>query len=172
MRKILQTDRLILREFEISDAEKIWELNSDPEVIQYTGDAPFDSEDQAREFLVEYNDYQENGYGRWAVIEKKTHEFIGWCGLKLNEDGVVDIGFRFFKKVWSLGYATESAQACLDYGFNTLMLDEIIGRAARENTASIRVLEKLKMTFWKEGASHGMGNTVYYRITRRCHNQE
>lgn len=166
MRKILQTDRLILREFEITDAEKMWELNSDPEVIQYTGDAPFDSEDQARDFLVVYNDYQENGYGRWAVIEKKTHEFIGWCGLKLNEEGFVDIGFRFFKKAWNQGYATESAKACLDFGFKVLNLEEIIGRSARENIASIRVLKKLNMTFWKVDSCDGIEDAVYYRIRK------
>ena len=163
MKKILETERLILREFEISDAKKMWELNSDPEVIQYTGDPPFVSVDHARKFLSEYGDYEKNGYGRWAVIEKTSNKFIGWCGLKLNEEGLIDIGFRFFKKVWNRGYATESAKACLEYGFNILNLDEIIGRAARENRVSIRVLEKLNMSYWKEESCEGIHEAIYYK---------
>jgi RimJ/RimL family protein N-acetyltransferase len=164
MKKILETDRLILREFEVSDAEKLWELNSDLEVIQYTGDPPFESVEHAREFLFGYGDYEKNGFGRWAVMEKTSNEFIGWCGLKLNEEGLIDIGFRFFKKVWNRGYATESAKACLEYGFNILNLDEIIGRAARENRSSIRVLEKLNMSCWKEESGDRIDEAIYYRI--------
>lgn len=166
MKKVLETDRLILREFETEDAEKFYALNSDPEVIRYTGDTSFRTVDQARNFLADYKDYQKNGYGRWAVVEKSRQEFIGWCGLKLNEEGFVDIGFRFFRNYWSCGYATESASACLDYGFDRLKLDVIIGRSARANKASIRVLEKLNMSFWKTGSCEGIEDAVYYRKTK------
>ena len=164
MIKILETSRLILREFELHDAQKMWELNNDPDVIKYTGDAPFSSIEDAEIFLKKYTDYKKNGYGRWAVIVKHTGEFIGWCGLKLNEDDLVDIGFRFFKKDWNKGYATESAKACIEYGFNQLKMKEIIGRAAIENTASIKVLEKLQMNFWKFDNCKGISNSAYYKL--------
>ncbi|MEN8249800.1 MAG: GNAT family N-acetyltransferase [Bacteroidota bacterium] len=160
---ILETGRLILREFEPSDAKPMFELNSNPEVIKYTGDPPFDSVEAVRGFLKNYSDYRKNGYGRWAVLLKPENEFIGWCGLKLNEEDFTDIGFRFFRKHWNKGYATEAAMATLAFGFNELGLDEIIGRVAAENTASVRVLEKINMRFWKHGSCKDLNNVVYYR---------
>jgi RimJ/RimL family protein N-acetyltransferase len=62
----------------------------------------------------------------------------------LNE---VDLGFRFFKKYWNLGYATETAKACIEYGFHQLQLTKIVGRAMELNVASVKVLEKTGMTF-------------------------
>ncbi len=164
MKQIIETKRLILREFELEDSKKLWELNCDPDVIKFTGDKPFSSIKKAKEFLNNYRDYQINGYGRWAVILKSTNEFIGWCGLKLNEDSKVDIGFRFFKKYWNNGYATESATACLQHGFNILKLTEIIGRASVDNIASINILEKIQMNYWKTELHDGIGNSVYYKI--------
>lgn len=163
---ILETKRLVLREFELNDAMSIFELNTDPEVIRYTGDPPFKSVEESREFLVNYSDYKNNGYGRWAVLLKPEMQFIGWCGFKYHEEGYTDIGFRFFKKYWNNGYATEATTSCLDYGFNKLNLTEIIGRVAKENTPSIRVLKKLNMKFWKYGECHGMENVLYYRVLR------
>ena len=93
MKIILETNRLILREFDIQDAKNMYELNLDTEVIQYTGDKAFNSIEDAESFLENYNDYQINGFGRWTVLLKSNKEFIGWCGLKLNEERFVDIGF-------------------------------------------------------------------------------
>ncbi|PKL80142.1 MAG: N-acetyltransferase [Ignavibacteriae bacterium HGW-Ignavibacteriae-4] len=164
MKTILQTPRLMLREFTLSDAEEIYELNSDEEVLRYTGDVAFGSVENAREFLSNYNDYKKNGYGRWAVIEKESNTFLGWCGLKYHDEGFTDIGFRFHRKYWRNGYATESANSVLKYGFNTLGLTEIIGRASQDNIASITVLEKTGMKFWKIDSCDGIPNSVYYRI--------
>lgn len=166
MKRILNTERLILREFDSSDAEKMYELNSDPEVLLYSGDSPFASIENAKEFLENYSDYKENGYGRWVVVLKSSNDFIGWCGLKYNEEKCVDIGFRFFRKTWNKGYATEAARATLDYGFKILKLEEIIGRASVDNKASIRVLEKLDMAFWKLSSCEGITNAAYYRINK------
>jgi RimJ/RimL family protein N-acetyltransferase len=69
-------------------------------------------------------------------------EFLGWCGLKyLFETNEVDLGYRFMKKFWGKGYATEAALACIEYGFATLNLHQIVGRALPGNLASIKVLE-------------------------------
>ena len=135
-------------------------------MVKHTGDLPFLSVSDAEVFLTNYNDYKKNGYGRCAVVEKESGKFIGWCGLKLNEEDFVDIGFRFFQNEWGKGYATESALACLEYGFKHLNLNEIIGRASFENKASIRVLEKIGMTFWKTDDCNGIENSVYYRLTK------
>jgi len=148
MKFIIETDRLLLREFILDDAEKFYQLNLNPNVIKYTGNAAFKSIEEAKLFLENYNDYKTNGYGRWAVINKESNEFIGWCGLKYGElENQTDIGFRFFEEEWNKGYATESAAACLKYGFEVLKLNRIIGRAMKENTASIKVLEKIGLVY-------------------------
>ncbi|WP_297693033.1 GNAT family N-acetyltransferase [uncultured Eudoraea sp.] len=163
---LIETPRLILREFTVDDAYKIWELNSDPEVIKYTGDPPFENVENARDFLNNYKDYENNGFGRWAVIKKDSNTFLGWCGLKLNEQNLIDLGFRFFRREWNKGYATEAAKACLEYGFMELNIKEIIGRVAMKNTGSIKVLEKLSMEYWKNDSCKGIENSLYYKISK------
>jgi len=170
MTKIIETKRLLLRELNVSDSEHFFVLNSDPEVLKYTGDKPFLSVYDAESFLKNYNDYKKNGFGRWAVISKESSKFLGWSGLKLNEEKLIDLGFRFFKKDWGKGYATESAKASLEFGFNTLKINEIIGRASLENKGSVRVLEKLKMNFWKNDICKGIENSVYYKINKTQYN--
>jgi [ribosomal protein S5]-alanine N-acetyltransferase len=163
---IAETDRLILREITPADAEQAYLLNLDPEVIRYTGDVSFSNVEEAKTFLENYSSYKQYGFGRWAVIDKHTIEFLGWCGLKFLEDeGLHDIGFRFFKKHWGKGYATEAAKACLQLGFDKYNMPSIIGRAAKENKASINVLRKLGLTFLKESDCHG-DEAVIYVINR------
>ncbi|NMH27906.1 GNAT family N-acetyltransferase [Flavobacterium silvaticum] len=157
---IAQTSRLYLREFIFKDAQSLFELNNDPLVIQYTGDVAFISLTEAAQFISTYDAYQKTGMGRWAVIRKQDDEFLGWCGLKL-ENGNCDIGFRFFRKFWNTGYATEAASKCLEIGLTELKMDEIIGRALKENIASIKVLEKIGLAFSHEFEAHGT-TAVWY----------
>lgn len=172
MKKVFETQRLILRELNISDAEQFFKLNASPEVLKYTGDQPFESLADAKSFLTNYSEYKTNGYGRWAVISKESNAFLGWCGLKLNEESLIDLGFRFFQKEWGKGYATESARASLELGFNHFNADEIIGRAAIDNQASVRVLKKLGMKFWKNDSCKGIENAVYYKMNKTQYNGE
>jgi len=150
MKIFAETDRLILRELLPTDAAGMFAMDGDPEVHRYLGNKPFSTieESQANiEFIR--RQYVENGIGRWAVIEKKTNNFVGWAGLKLitettnNQINYYDLGYRFSKKYWGKGYATESAIAAKDYAFNILKLAEIIGIADINNSGSIHVLEKV-----------------------------
>ncbi len=166
MKHIIETERLILRNFSLDDAQNLYDLNLDPDVLKYTGDRTFDSVNSARTFLKNYIDYKENGYGRWAVIKKDTDRFIGWCGLKFNEENLIDVGFRIFRKEWNKGYATESAKASIQYGFETLQLNEIIARVSAQNKSSLRVIEKLKMVFWKYDYCSGIENAMYFRMNK------
>ncbi len=165
MNFILETDRLYLREITPDDAHHAYLLNSDPEVIKYTGDPPFDSVEAAREFLENYSDYRNYGYGRWAVIRKADNEFLGWCGLKFHEHEI-DLGFRFFKKYWNNGYATEAAVACIKYGLETLNMKTIVGRAMAENLASINVLKKTGMQY-EGNFDFDLHPGVLYRISKK-----
>lgn len=149
MNIIIETERLVLRTFTVEDAPLIYELNSDPEVIRYTGD-PMKDLHHAQQVLeqVILPQYALYNHGRWAVHIKTEMVFIGWCGLKARpERNEIDLGYRFMKNSWGKGYATEAAYACLKYGFEGLGLKRIVGRAMPENTASLRVLEKLGMQY-------------------------
>lgn len=159
---ILETERLYLREMNARDAEYAYLLNLDPDVIKYTGDRPFKSIGAAAIFLTDYDHYRKYGFGRWAVINKSGNEFLGWCGLKYTaEVDEYDIGFRFFKKYWAQGFATESAKACMDLGFNKFKMKVIVGRVMKENTGSIKVLEKLGLQFHKTFDFDGTEGLIY-----------
>lgn len=162
--EIITTDRLILREITLEDAQRIFDLNADPEVVRYTSDPAFKNVDEVRELIknnIQYQ-YRTYGIGRWAVIEKETGLFTGWCGLKFREgQEEIDLGYRFMKKFWGKGYATEAGKACLDFGFNIKKLERIIGCAMRDNVASIHVLKKCGMTFCRVDLLHGHDAIVY-----------
>jgi [ribosomal protein S5]-alanine N-acetyltransferase len=166
MKRILETERLYLREFVLSDAQLLIDLNDNPNVVRYTGDGPVESLEKARDILQNtiFPQYP-NKLGRWAVHLKTDDTFIGWSGLKYIEQlNEIDLGYRFFEQHWGKGYATESAKAILAYGFNALNLQEIVGRAAIDNVNSVKVLEKVGMKFEKEDVEHG--DKIYkYRLT-------
>jgi len=148
--KTLETDRLILREYNEDDAPAFFALNSDPEVMRYVPDEPMVTIEQAREVLRSHpiTDYKERGFGRFACVLKATGEHIGFSGLKyLKEIKDVDLGFRFVPSQWGKGLATEAALASIRFGFDELELHRIVGLAEPENRGSIRVLEKTGMHF-------------------------
>lgn len=87
---------------------------------------------------------------------------MGWCGLKYNSNTEeTDVGFRFFEHYWNKGFATESARACIDYGFKKLNLNTVIGRAMQDNTASVKVLEKLGMKYLRDFDFDGHKGVIY-----------
>lgn len=163
---ITTTNRLILREFDPSDAEVFYALNADPEVMKFTDDLSFESIQATRNFIENYDAYTKTGMGRWTLCIKENKKIIGWCGLKKHPDGMVDLGYRILQETWGKGYATEAAKASVTYGFDQLGLTEIVGRTARANTRSIRVLEKINMQFWKNAPCKGIHDSVYYRIRK------
>lgn len=170
--EIFETERTFLRPFLLEDDADMYELNVDPQVIQFTGDGPFSSQEEARAFIRDYAHYHKYGYGRWAVIRKNDYEFLGWCGLKFHpKTEETDLGFRFKRKYWNQGYATETAKASVYIGFSAYGLSEIIGRAAEKNLASIRVLEKVGMIYSHEMILSGM-SARQYRISNSVNKNE
>lgn len=159
---LFETERICLREFNTADAPYLYALNSNPEVLRYTGDEPFMTSKSAEAFIRDYNHYQLHGFGRWAVTLKPHHRFIGFSGLRSDpETGEVDLGFRFFAEYWSQGFATEAGSAALSLGFEKFGLEEIVGRSMRENRASIAVLQKLGMEFSEVREESGVLWLIY-----------
>ena len=150
MKVILETDRLLLREYVEDDAEAFFKLNTDPEVVRFVPDKPLLNVEQARQTLTDHPiaDYCRYGFGRGACILKSTGEQIGFAGLKyLEELDEVDVAYRFMPVHWGQGLATEVALASVRYGFADLGLKQIIGLVMPENLASVRVLEKTGLRY-------------------------
>src|ERR1700736_1574989 len=125
MKVILETDRLLLREYVEEDAGAFFKLNSDPGVLRFVPDKALLNVEQARQILIDHPiaDYRKYGFGRGACILKSTGENIGFAGLKyLEELGEVELGFRLMRAYWGLGLATEAAIASVRFGFANLAL--------------------------------------------------
>lgn len=110
-----------IREFEITDVLALSMILCDPSVMEFSSKGPMTEADTLR--FIEWcsDSYQEHGYGQWALIEKKSWELIGFCGLShATVDGVdeVEIAYRLAQNQWEKGLATEAAAKVLDYGFS------------------------------------------------------
>ena len=146
---MLTTQRLLLRPMKDEDAYNLYQLNSDPDVVRYTGDSGCINLTDAQKIITDFSkpQFQKYKMGRFAVL-LTDGTFAGWCGLKFHpEISEVDLGYRFHKRVWGQGFATEASRATLQYGFGDLGLQLITARAMPANVASIKVLQKLGMTF-------------------------
>ena len=166
MNIILETPRLILRQFTEADALAIKQLNSEPGVLKYVPEPIPASEEAALKIIVDIILPQyKNNLGRWAVHTKTNNEFIGWCGLKwIKETNEIDLGYRFKPAAWGKGYATEAAQHTLNYGLQQLQLKKIGAHAHIDNIASQKVLEKIGMQFVGEGVEDGVPLKCYVAL--------
>jgi RimJ/RimL family protein N-acetyltransferase len=150
--KILETERLIIRQFTLEDAEFISRLVNEPSFIQNIGDRGVRTLDDARAYIlrVAIQSYEKNGFGLYLVLLKESGESIGMCGLiKREELEDVDIGYAFLPEFWSRGYAVESALAVKVYARNVVGLKRLVAITDPENQGSIRVLEKIGLKFEK-----------------------
>nr|WP_315029356.1 GNAT family N-acetyltransferase [uncultured Chryseobacterium sp.] len=168
---IIETERLILRPFEETDAERMFLMDSDPEVMKYLG-TPVSTIEESKEMIkMIQKQYVENGVGRLAVIEKESGLMIGWSGLKLLKKAVngyvntLDLGYRFIPEFWGKGYALEAAKVSLDYGFNELGAEYIYAYADIGNTGSNYILNKLG--FEKTGEFEDSGVMCFWYELKR-----
>jgi ribosomal-protein-alanine N-acetyltransferase len=153
MKVHIETERLLIRDLEEYDAKGIFQLDSDPDVHEFLGKNPINTIDEAKQ-VIDFirNQYVDNGIGRWAIIDKKTDDFIGWTGLKYEQGlrvdfSYYDLGYRLRKKYWGKGIATESAIQSLKYGFEKLDLKEIGAAADVDHLVSNKILKKIGLKF-------------------------
>ncbi len=150
--KIVTTDRLILRPFELGDTEDYAAILAQPEVVRFLPGgrerakrALAIAEDLVRTFVAIWTEAP--GYGPWAVIEKDSGALIGHHGLRLlpELDDQTELLYMLDSEVWGRGYASEGALAARDYGFEHLGLERLIALVVPENHASLRVAERTGM---------------------------
>jgi ribosomal-protein-alanine N-acetyltransferase len=164
---ILETSRLLLREFRQDDADALALVISDAETMRFYP-APFDR--AGVEQWIERNQrrYADYGHGLWGMLLKSTGELIGDCGLTFqNVDSIneLEIGYHVRRDLWRQGLATEAARVCRDYGFGRLCAERIISLIRPENLPSRRVAEKNDMKVWKKMSHYNLPHLVY--CTRR-----
>jgi [ribosomal protein S5]-alanine N-acetyltransferase len=167
MKVVIETPRLILREFEPRDADALARVISDPETMRFYP-APFDRAGVEGWITRNIRRYEKNGHGLWALWLKATGEMIGDCGITLQEvDGefLPEIGYHLRRDMWGQGLATEAARACRDYGFEHLKAEFLTSLIRPENLASRRVAERNGMKVWKQTMRVGLVHAVY-RLTR------
>ena len=143
---MLQSERLILREFREDDFEAVHAYASDLEVVRHMTWGP-NSEAETREFLKRNQSHAEVDprvdYGL-AVIRQVSGELIGGIGLHADGSNAM-LGYCYARSAWGQGYATEAARLLMDFGFVSLGVHRIWAGCDSENAGSIRVLQKLGM---------------------------
>lgn len=138
----IKTDRLVIRDFEWKDWEDVYKYTSDPLVMKYIPEGVF-SEEDAKKFVSENNGEKAKNF---AVFLEEENIVIGHIVFfRYFGEHTYEIGWVFNPKYYNKGYASESAKATLNFGFNQMKLHRIIATCQPENTASYRVMEKIGM---------------------------
>jgi RimJ/RimL family protein N-acetyltransferase len=175
----LETERLLLRQFDLQDSDLLVELDGDPRVMRYiTGGTPTSRDEVEGEVLPAFLDYYRRfpAYGFWAAIEKSTGEFLGWFHYRPAPDAPLnepELGYRLRFEVWGKGYATEGCRALIAKGFSAFEVQRVVASTMAVNAASRRVMEKSGMRFvrafvadWPVSIPGGEHGDVEYAICR------
>ncbi|NVJ50758.1 MAG: GNAT family N-acetyltransferase [Gammaproteobacteria bacterium] len=157
--KIPNSERLAFRLMDASDADELYELDQDPEVMRYVTKGEITTREKLNEIMLprmaSYRDEQK-GLGIWRVATIDDNEFLGWVLARpmnfFNEnrnDRDIELGWRFKRICWGKGYATEAAMQVMTALQHTLDLDAFSAIAEPENLASINIMKKLGMSYVK-----------------------
>lgn len=147
----METERLILRSWKYEDRESFAVMNGDGNVMRYFPATL--SVDESKAFVDRINaEFEETGFGLYAVVIKATGEFIGYVGFhRFTFDAPFspgwEIGWRISDKFWHKGYATEAAKACLDYASTNHLCDRLYSFTAVPNIPSANVMKRLGMSY-------------------------
>jgi RimJ/RimL family protein N-acetyltransferase len=155
MAVLLESARLVLREFTPADVDLLVDLDADPRVMHFiTGGRPTPREEVEAEILPRWLRYyaESPGLGFWAA-QDKAGVFLGWFHLRPGEghgDDEPELGYRLRHEAWGRGYATEGSQALIDHGFTEHGLRRVLAETMAVHTASRRVMEKCGMRLLRE----------------------
>lgn len=149
---ILETERLLLREFTEGDTDFICRLLNSPGWLKNIGSRGIENEDNAREYINSKlrKAYTELGFGFYLIELKQSGESVGMCGL-VKREGLddVDVGFALLPEYEGYGYAYEAASATVEYAANTLLITTLSAITIPTNKSSIKLLEKIGLKFSK-----------------------
>lgn len=166
---VMETERLILREFVPEDFEPFFEIVSDPETMQHYP-KPFDVEKTRGWIAWNLQNYRAYGFGLWAVVLKETGRLIGDCGITMQDiDGekLPEIGYHIHKKYWRQGFGSEAARAVRDWGFRNTEYDCLYSYMKYTNVGSYSTALATGMKKVKEYPDEKNGVSYAYAITRK-----
>jgi ribosomal-protein-alanine N-acetyltransferase len=160
---LLETERLIIKNLEDSDLSDLFELDSCSEVYKFFDNQTSKTIEESKVWLDWIkNQYILKGIEVCAVFRKEDFCFIGLCGLRIKTDLFSDnqeryeLVYRFMKKHWGKGYATEASKAWISYAVETLKIKHVFAEIDPENSNSIAVAEKLGMKKLEELSKGGL----------------
>ena len=173
----LRTERLLLRRWRESDLDPFAALNADPVVMEHFHHGVRTRAETADFMNRIEQEFEQRGFGLWAVEVAGIASFIGFVGLHAATFAApftpaVEVGWRLAHTYWGQGYATEAARAALTFGFEQARLDEIVSFTSVGNLRSQRVMQRIGMTRDLEGdfdhpavpLGHPIRPHVLYRI--------
>jgi ribosomal-protein-alanine N-acetyltransferase len=143
----LETERLLLRDFEERDLDDYAAFTADAEVMRYMGRGPFSREEAWREMAFFAGHFVFRGYTHWALELRETGELVGRCGPYYPEGWpALEVGWLLGRSHWGNGYASEAAAAAVDYAWRELRPQRLVSLVAPGNERSARVARRLGAT--------------------------
>jgi len=177
--KHIETDRILLREWEATDFSRFAKMNADPLIMEYFPRVL--DEVRSKHLFKHFQEhFAKHGYGLYALENKDNHEFMGFVGLNNIEfkapfTPAVEIAWRLDYDYWGKGYATEAARAVLKHAFEDLKLEEVVAYCVYDNDRAVKVMEKLGMKRDKKAdfdypklpKGHPLGQHILFRLKKR-----
>jgi [ribosomal protein S5]-alanine N-acetyltransferase len=160
----IETQRLILREFQKEDLQELAPILADPLVMKFSPNGIHSLSQTKARIEGFITCYKEFGFGKWATLFKESNELIGYCGIavdRIDDRDEKELGYRLDSRFWGKGLATEAASLALQYGFQQFNLPYVLGIVERENVASARVLQKIGMRYERTTVFHEVEMNVY-----------
>ncbi len=156
----IETPHLLLRGWTPDDAGALFDILQEEDILRYfPNPAPPSREKVGNYISRQLANWEQFGYGHWAVVTREDDQVAGWCGLEhLAELNETEVAYLLSKRVWGRGFATEAARAAVRFGFETAGLEQIIGLVHPENAGSVRVLEKCGFALYRSDHIVGPGN--------------
>ncbi|SFT77450.1 Protein N-acetyltransferase, RimJ/RimL family [Pseudovibrio denitrificans] len=179
----VETERLVLRKWQMSDLDGLIKLNTDPRVMEFFRKRP-SAEESESALKRALQRQEEDGFCFPVVEDKQTGAFLGYCGLAIPAyggplpfDPCVEIGWQLIPETWGKGIAVEAANFWLGFGFETLQLNEVVAFTVVQNHKSRRVMEKLGMAydpaedfdFPGVPVEHPLCRHVLYRLSKKMY---
>lgn len=164
----LETERLILRPFDVADSQALAAIHGDEETMRFLGGQTDGTLLGAYDKILAYTGHWAlHGYGRWAVTERATGRVIGRTGFldAPYEWPGNELGWTLLRETWGKGYATEAATAARDFGFREIGMERVISMIHPDNTSSQAVARRLGETPWKPFTFRG-ADCMLWSITR------
>lgn len=158
---LMKSARLGFRILEEADFERLEKLDTDPEVRAYFPDGESTPDEIRQRIARSQANYRTQGYTEFAVVDLETGEFAGRAGFGEIAGGEIEVGYVFLKDYWGRGLAQESLRALLTWAEQNLAIPRIIAYAPKEHSASLNVMKKSGMRYFKTGSMRGVDCDFY-----------